>query len=264
MHHVRLYRLASFLTIMACAVTAAHACDPTHTWAERSAFSRKALSDTALDSLVRNWVAQMRSDKQALPEHAKVALIDVSDGYAHGGVVAAGKPAPAPLSEADRAEVEKRATGIVLQALRAQQLEVIEPARVRSMLDKAGVPPGQPLEAKTREAVRKETGAAWLIEVRLRDYAMLTRVDQDSQQDNKGLLCQFLFETVRARMTLSDASDATTFLGEAQGLVRNGFLFMTDGQSDEHVKYDIEYHLDRPGTDPATWTLKPGHGHLGL
>lgn len=251
-------RALVILVLALCAAGGARACDPYHAWQEASSFGRKTLSERALENLAISWLSKLGAAGKAIPSGATVALASVSDGCARDGVVAPGQPEPAKLDAKARAEREKKAAATLEAALTAAGFKVVPLEKTAKLTD------GPEPSAEACAKIAQSTGAQWILSVRLRDYTQMLRVDADTVPANKGLLCQYQFETVRARIGLQDATGAHAFLDEAQGLTRDGWLFMTDAAPNPKVRYWIEYYVERPGREALTYQLKPGHSHLGL
>lgn len=228
------------------------ACDPDHSWKVVSQDVRPRLSPRALTALAVELVARLgaaepeaggaRAGKSGVGTMAVLEAIDQSPASTGADVAKVGDV---------WAEALKRASGAgVVDAGAVARRLALEKRDASGIYDTAFL-----------ASVSKNEGARLFAKVRIVSYESELRQLEDLAPANQGLRATQLFERVRARVSVQDASGAYRLLEELEGYSSESFLYFAEGDSPGRL---VEVHLDRPGEEPLIWRAVSGRAHFEL
>ncbi|MBI4866488.1 MAG: hypothetical protein HY816_06025 [Candidatus Wallbacteria bacterium] len=230
----------------------AAACDPDHSWKLVSQDVRRRLSPRALTALAVELSARLgaeepggsgaRAGKTGASTMAVLEAIDQSP--------ASTGPSAATICDL-WADALKRANG-------ARVVDVSAVSR-RLALEKRGA--SGIFDTAFLESLSKHEGAQLFVKVRIVAYESELRQLEDLAPANRGLRATQLFERVRARVSVQDASGAYRLLEELEGFSSESFLYFAEGDSPVRL---VEVHMDRPGEEPLVWRAVSGRAHFEL
>ncbi|MBI4864337.1 MAG: serine/threonine protein kinase, partial [Candidatus Riflebacteria bacterium] len=250
------------LCLLALSLGPGSACDPNHVWLEQKVIFRKIVTPRAIESLLDNVLTTAASAGHRL-DNSTVALSAADDAPGKTGTICGGVERLSPIDEKGAGERRELIVSAVRRLLATRGARLIEPREVASSVDPAAIKPGGILTPRAMEQLRTKVGATHFLRLRLTDYSQMVRLDKDALPINKDVYVQYVFESVKARVTLQDGAGKPVQVGEADGLVKDGYLWQGLGGVEPMDKL-IEYFVDRPGGQART-NREPGtSGHLGL